>query len=241
MELIKNLEEYGLGPKEAAIYLAVLELGKASISEIAQKGGIKRTIIYHYIDGLVSSGIIYKTVHGKRILYGASEPGKLVSSLEEKRRNIEKLLPELKALYESSFQKPSIKFYEGKNGIRSIYEEIFNTPYNVYALFSPKDFIKVFSHEENQKILEDLKMRGGQIFELIEDSDMAREFINQNYRRNISRVKFLPKEFKFSTDILATSEKIALISFDNLTGTIIENSAIAETQMALLKFIWKSL
>jgi len=92
--ILKQLKEAGFEEKEAEIYLAVLELGKATVSDISRKSGIKRTTIYEYLDKLTSESLLYKTIRKKRIFYAAENPDKLVKILEKR-----------KSLYVSRYKK----------------------------------------------------------------------------------------------------------------------------------------
>ncbi len=44
---------------------------------------------------------------------------------------------------------------------------------------------------------------------------------------------------KFSTDILVAGDQLAMISFQNLSATLITNKEIAETQQMIFKLIWQ--
>ena len=48
----EKLEQIGLDPKEAKVYLAMLELGETTVARIAQKSKIKRTTAYDLVDSL---------------------------------------------------------------------------------------------------------------------------------------------------------------------------------------------
>jgi len=51
-QLNETLLQMGLNEKEAKVYLACLELGGATIAEIAEKSGVKRTSIYNFLEEL---------------------------------------------------------------------------------------------------------------------------------------------------------------------------------------------
>jgi sugar-specific transcriptional regulator TrmB len=241
MGIIQQLQSIGFDDKEAGIYLAILNLGSASISDIAKRSGIKRPTVYHYIDELVKKQLVYKTAQGKRVLYTPQNPQRIISFLEENRKRTEKILPELLSLYQSSPKQPKIRFYEGKEGLKTIYEEIFNTSQIIYSAFSPSSFYKVFTDKDNARFFEILKRNGGRIYDLLEKSEESERFAGKDYRKGMGRIKFLPDDFNLSTDILVARDKIAMISFQNLTGVLIENREIAETQNGFLKFMWKRL
>jgi len=75
----------------------------------------------------------------------------------------------------------------------------------------------------------------------LRNTKKARDLAKTGYRKGSSETKILPREFKFATDILVFDNKVALISFDNLTATIITDNGIAHSQKLILQFIWNSL
>lgn len=75
----------------------------------------------------------------------------------------------------------------------------------------------------------------------MEDTKAAREYARKEYRKGVSRTKFLSKDFKLSTDTLIYGSNAAFISFPSLIGVVIENKEIVETQRNFLKFFWKKL
>lgn len=58
--MIEKLKNLGLNEKEARVYLAALELGEASVQEIAQKSGVKRVTAHVAIEKLKTEGLLYE-------------------------------------------------------------------------------------------------------------------------------------------------------------------------------------
>jgi sugar-specific transcriptional regulator TrmB len=237
----KILEILDLSPSESRVYLAILKLGQSGISDISIKSGVKRTTIYNHLDELIKKGLIFKTAKKKRIVYCAENPRKILGILESKKVKIEKIIPELESMYSVSFNKPKVSFYEGKEGLRSIYKEVTSTSRNVYSYFSPKSVFSVFSLQENHELLMRLYNNGGILHNLVEKSDEAVERLKIREYQSFVKNKVLPDELKFQTDLLVFGNKVALISFKNMVGAIIEDEAIANMQKNLFKFIWKSI
>ncbi|MFA6159798.1 MAG: helix-turn-helix domain-containing protein [Parcubacteria group bacterium] len=249
---MNNLEEklynLDLSKREIDVYLAVLVLGKSTISDISRKAKIKRTTVYEYIESLLEKGLVYKTAEKKRIFYCAENPEKITKILEDKKKSIdakkqkiEKIIPELVSLYSASFNKPAISFYEGKAGLKIIYEEMLNTHRNVYSIFSPASFFKLFSFKENHELLMSLYNNGGILHNLVEKSDKAIERLKQKEYNNFVKNKLLPENFCFETDLLIVDDIVALISFKNLVGVIIKDKAIADLHKNIFSFMWKGI
>ncbi|MCB0325821.1 MAG: helix-turn-helix domain-containing protein, partial [Bdellovibrionales bacterium] len=68
------LSEVGLSEKESSVYLALLQLGRSSVTPISARSGVKRTSIYNFIDRLVALGLVEKTEERGRTLFHALPP-----------------------------------------------------------------------------------------------------------------------------------------------------------------------
>ena len=63
------LIEIGLSPREAKVYLAVLELGGANISQIAKYINFERANLYPIIGRLINEKFLEISFSGKRKVY----------------------------------------------------------------------------------------------------------------------------------------------------------------------------
>src|SRR3989338_5085189 len=124
MEIKKTLEKLGLTEKESMAYLALVELGPASMMDIAKHAKMHRPDVYQAIDGLLSRGLVVKVVKGKRAQFVAEPPEKLGTLIEELRTQFADIIPQLKSIYHTGEQKPIVKFLEGKKGISTIFEDL---------------------------------------------------------------------------------------------------------------------
>jgi HTH-type transcriptional regulator, sugar sensing transcriptional regulator len=236
---IENLIEVGLASKEARIYLAVLHLGKATIADVAKKSKVKRMTVYQHIDDLLQKNLVHKTAQGKRIFYVAESPEKIGKILDRKKKHFEKILPDLKSVFARSSHKPQIRFYEGIEGMRAIYDEMTKTSQTVYGTFSADKFYQVFNEHDNQKFFENLKANGAVIKDLVENTPFGKKYVKADFYKNNGVPKLLPEGFEVSVDLLVAGDKVSMMSFVNLVGVIIENHEIAELQRNFIKFIRK--
>ncbi|MEI7425995.1 MAG: helix-turn-helix domain-containing protein [Candidatus Moraniibacteriota bacterium] len=123
-----ELEKIGLDKKESQIYLALLELGSANIGQIAKKSAVKRTTVYDILDSLKKKGLLGQTKQKNHTLFFAENPEKLERQIEEKKKIIQKVMPELLSIANRLEKKPKIKFFEGIAGIREVYEDTLKYP-----------------------------------------------------------------------------------------------------------------
>ena len=118
------LKQYGLNEKEASIYLAALELGRARGQEIARKAELPRSTGYSILEQLVQRKLILELNDKKVREYAAEDPAKLVSLSEDAYRTIKAAQPELAALYRGAKNRPRIRYYDGIKAIKEMHENI---------------------------------------------------------------------------------------------------------------------
>lgn len=118
----KLLQQLNFTDKEIRVYLAVLQKGKVSPSEVSKVTGIQRTTVYSISKELIKKGVITEDL-GSASRYLVSSPTKNLEDLvkkeeeqlEEKKRIISKAMKELKSLSKSSkYSIPKITFIDEK-------------------------------------------------------------------------------------------------------------------------------
>ena len=118
MLLEQYLQNIGLDDKEAKFYLAGLQLGPASLQDLAKSASIKRTTGYEIVDGLVSKGLFSVSQKGKRKVFVAQEPDNLLLFLKQRENILSQIMPDLEALKNTSAKRPAIRIYDGIEGIK---------------------------------------------------------------------------------------------------------------------------
>lgn len=232
-------EGFGLDEHESSIYVALLSLGGSNVTEVSKKSGVKRTTAYYYLEALIEKGLLFKSVKGKRTLYFAVDPKELPRLIESKKEFITRAVPRLAEMYKKGVSRPTIRFYEGKEGLKNLYKEILNTHQTVYSVFSPQSFFNIFTEAENHELLMIVKENGATLHNLVEKGQYTKIMLRRPEYKSFVKSKPLPENFTFATDLLVTKNKVAHISFDKLVGTLVENEAIANLQKSFFKSMWE--
>lgn len=235
------LNSLGLSEVQAAVYFAALELGGANMQELARKSGIKRTSIYNFIDDLKERGFITETIKKKRKVYSAVDPDQLVEIEKTRLSELERTLPELRAIQNKSRTKPRVAFYEGIEGIKEVYADMLKDKKEILAyedlehmsIALPKIFYDWFPPERAR--------RGIPFKSILRDSSEARHLIQKNIR--LLRQSKLLNTADWKTEINIYGDKVALMSFRSKMPfcVLIEDHDIAETLRTLWNELWKRL
>jgi sugar-specific transcriptional regulator TrmB len=237
MEQIDLLQQLGLNEKEAKVYLAALEFGPTTIIDLAVKSGVKRTTIHEFIEPMIQQGFIIATFSGKRKLYQAAPPESLKQILEKQTQAIKKLLPDLKFLASKAPQAPKIRYYEGVEGIKQIYEDFLTAKEPIDYFGSVKDEISVLG---KQYISDWVKRRLQKGIRVNAIRIKSREIPIKEWQGGetyLRDLRFFPLDIKENfTNLMIYDNKVAITSSAKESyGMIIESQELAIS----LKYIWR--
>ncbi|MFH0856689.1 MAG: helix-turn-helix domain-containing protein, partial [bacterium] len=118
------LTDLGLSENEAGVYLAALSQGPSTILKIAKIAGVKRTTVYPVVEALKQKGLMSEELKGWKKLYAPVSPEKLNSIIEARREKFKNALPEFMAMYNLKGNKSFIKYYEGLQAVKSVYDDL---------------------------------------------------------------------------------------------------------------------
>jgi HTH-type transcriptional regulator, sugar sensing transcriptional regulator len=124
MDTKEALRQYGLNEKEASIYLAALELGRARGQDIARNANLPRSTAYSILDNLVQKKLILALDDKNVREYAAENPDKLINQSETAYRTIKAAQPELAALFRGAKNRPRVRYYDGLKAIKDMHEGI---------------------------------------------------------------------------------------------------------------------
>lgn len=244
--MVENeLKKLGLSEKEIRVYLALLELGEATVQKISQKSKVNRATTYVILEGLAKKNLVSEIEKEGKTLYGAQDPEFLFNlfkfqerEIKEKETEFRKVLPELKAIFNLAPQKPKVRFFEGKEGLKSIQEDFLKEKNaEIDEFYSSDDIHNIFSPAE----LEEFKKRR------IGQKIKSRAFYTRDAGpfgvkdiSPLSELKYMRQDqYPLNVDILIYNNKIALISLkEPLMGVIVENKDLASALRSIFKMLW---
>lgn len=245
--LEKILENMGLTKKESGVYLALLEMGSSSVSQVANRAKINRTTGYDILESLIRKGLV-SHVEGDsaKKTYTAENPESLVSYMEKKSREykekaqqVRNALPQLKAIYSEKGKNPIVRFYEGKKGIETVYEDTLTSSEPIRAYASVRNMHEVlpeyFPEYYRRRALKGISIRG--ILPATKEAIERKKFDDDEERD--SRLVPIDK-YDFSPEIDIYDDKVAIMSLKEEFGVIIESKEIAEAQKKIYELAWEA-
>ncbi|HLD07294.1 MAG TPA: helix-turn-helix domain-containing protein [Candidatus Nanoarchaeia archaeon] len=224
------LHALGLNKKEVEVYLASLQIGSALVQDIAHAASINRTSAYDVLSSLEQQGFVSHTMASGKRHYQAANPQKLLDMVKEKENLVKKALPELASIAESVTQKPRVEVYVGRDGLKSVFEDILRDTKSFLCIASKKHLFKLFQyyfpHFVERRKKQRIKVR------IISDQ--------QPYDKR-APYKLMKGDIKTATWIY--NGKIAMVSLEESEpiGILIQEKNFYTTQKMMFDRLWKSL
>lgn len=245
-ELMNELKHLGLADKEASVYLASLELGPASVQDIAHKSKINRATTYVMIEALSRRGLMSTFVRGKKRFYSPENPERLMSiirvqqtELDARQKEFEKTLPMLFALYNAEGAKPQIRYLEGPEGLKTVRQTFERME---------GEFVQIISHDDALASKELNEGRQTHISNLRNERAPHRILAvmdNPNPdsvpELGVGEWRIVPSmEFPIHGDITVRGNHVFLFSYrTSILAVIIVSKEIADSVRALFNLAWK--
>jgi sugar-specific transcriptional regulator TrmB len=241
---VNDLREYGLTNKESKVYLALLELGPSSVTEIAFKSKINRTTAYDILVALEQNGLVSHVGEQKKRTYVAENPDRLVSYLDKKSKEFKskadeakEILPELKGMFNLIPRKPIVKYFEGEEGILAIYEDSLSSKTEILSWLNTENTAD-FAFDYFQDYYKRRAKKGIHIKAIVNDVPISYE-IHKRDKAEDREMRIISREMMdIGPECYIYDDKVAYMSLKERFGVIIESSDIADAQRKLYNLAW---
>lgn len=234
------LKALGLTESEAQIYLASLELGPASVQDLAKKARVSRVTTYAVIEHLNARGLMSSVEKGKKRLFAAESPERLVAVMQNRLQEMKTTLHEVEdALHELKLvqrgAKPVVKMFEGDDAFKAVFDDLAATrPAEIDEFGNFDEVRKHVPRETSMKYLSQvLKQTKRRLIYVSGTPNEYQDFAHQSFL-NL-------KDNPCHGDILLYGKnKVALSSLDGKPiSVIIESETIHEMMRTLFAVAWK--
>jgi len=236
----KELEKLNFEPKEASVYVAMLELGETSIERIARKAKVSRTSVYHIIDSLKDKGYVEMTKKSKKTFYYAQNPNRIGEMLDEKKVILNRIIPGLLSITNTIEKKPQIRYFEGTEGIREIYKDTLKYHNQETLVWTTEDVLKYFDADWLWDYYV-VKRVENKIWQrtIAPDIAYAKE-LGEKDQKHLRQMKFISsQDFPMYVDItLYGGRFVGIMSFKDGIGLIIESEGVYKSLKSVFEINW---
>ena len=252
-KITQSLQKFGLSENEAKVYLSLLGSGLISVFKLAKNLEIARSTLYGILSSLQAKGIVSQVYKNQVKFFKPEPPEKIIKILElqeetikRKKKELERLVPEIKKLENLDYTSPKIKLYEGKREMEQLFTDILlYQNIEVKWLLSVKDYIdmmgKDFIVDFNKKRLSrNISFRGVWPKSKMADLKSVNMRIlewGEKYKRQI---RFLPSKYISSLTYALYQNKAFFISSKKENfGFLIESQEFVQMMKMQFEVLWR--
>lgn len=245
MQIDQVLSQLGLSDKEPKVYVALLKLpGAQPASLIANRAELNRTTTYKALMSLVKKGLVTKAQRQGVTCFFAEDPENRLKTMVEKQKDqlnemsktILETIP-LLTMEGSETYLPKVRYYEGIEGIKQIYEAILKEEKDVYRY---GDITKIYQAlgvytDEYIKKRNKLSIKTHAIMPQHNKKDLKK---HDEENRD---VLFIPEDrFAIDGEIRIFGSKVAIISLqkESPIAVLLESQTIANMFLSIFMLTW---
>jgi len=235
----KMLIDYGLRETEAEIYIVCLRLGSSTVYKIAEKVGLPKSTVYDTLKSLHEKGLVTFIIKSGIKYFEAVNPEKLVDILEEKKTRISEAIPKLKEIQEKVVEKPEVNVYYGKEGLKTILQDVLRTKEDFHILGNFGEFEEYFDFYSSLFVKQ--RVKEGIICKLIEEKSNKNLELKKNDNKEKRITKFLDGIQGLKSEIYVYGDKIALLTLmeEEPVGVVIKNKEMAKLMKFIFEKVWR--
>src|SRR3989338_10215171 len=236
MEIYEGLQNLGLRKKEAKVYRDLLEGGETSAGKIAERCKIHRRSVYDALEALSGKGLVTGVFKSGVKVFSVTPLDSFKTLLKEKELVMSEILPMLAKRQSKQSQTPRITVYQGKDGLKTIHEDILreNRGYSIYggsvqAASVLKDYFPFWT---KRRVRLGLTIKGIWI-----DTPEVRSKLAI---MPLVEPKFIPKEHFSHVVWWLYADKLVLVLYrEEPIAVVIESEDFARTYRNFFKLMWR--
>jgi sugar-specific transcriptional regulator TrmB len=237
------LEDVGLTNAQIQVYISLLELGETTTGPLIKKSNLQNSVVYNALNQLIEKGLVTFVVRGKRKYFSATNPKNLISFLEEKKRKLEELLPQLIRKQKAKESKQEAKVFLGWKGMKAAFNSIFD------ALPEGSDYIGFAGGAEEQfnketqeffKSFQKKRHEMGYKVKLIANESSRKTFEKYGYYKLFGRPEYRFVPGFAPVGVIIFGDNVMVVAFgEEPVAIIITSKQIAEVYRRFFWNMWK--
>jgi sugar-specific transcriptional regulator TrmB len=242
----KILQDIGLSEGETKVYLALLKLGETKTGELAKQAQVSSSKVYKILDRLEKKGIVGHVLRGEVKYFSPMNPKTILNYIEEKEKNLEEkkkqineIIPRFESLIKDSENKSNVAIYEGFKGVTNLFRNMLDELnrgeeyFVIGASYAPVKGIRDFFYKHHMRRFE----------KKIKLNMLANAQTRGNLEETtakISQIKFLPGYLSTNMQIVYYKNKAFIVIWtEEPTSFLINNKEAVNGFKSYFNAMWK--
>jgi sugar-specific transcriptional regulator TrmB len=236
-EIAEVLKRFGLNEKEQSVYLALLPLGRTTLTPIAKAAGLPVTTVQSIMARLVDAGLVSTTKRKSRLLYEADDPVVLKRLLERQIEETAGIIPFLQKLHAEEAGTARIRVYERERMTDIFHQALASKEKMVHEIVSAKELQEILGekfHFSRRRIKAGVHLRSLRV-----EKREIKKYSAESHVRELRESKFLPREMTFRCSIMFWDDMTAFFTVkDEGLAWVVQSRALSEMMRQTFDLLW---
>lgn len=245
---IDLLKEIGLGKIEVDVYLDLLKAKASTATEIAKRIKYHRPNVYDAIRRLEQKGFVNERLEGERRIFEANPPSVIFSYLQQKKSEIQDVLPYLESITSQKNETETVSVSYGITKVRESLYNIYGIEHEVIIWGSPtnieeilgKAFIDEITKERIKKKIPAKILYNGKIQNMKDD---LKHGLVQNIKNDLKpllkEIRYVDGDDKTATIIISGDRVFILVYLERVMIIEMKGEVIANWFRNQFNLVWK--
>lgn len=241
-----TLSRLGLAENEAKIYEILLLKGETKARDLLEDSGLSRGNVYNMLTSLTARGFIQVT-EGKQQTYRVTDPTKLSTLVDERKRGIERLdaefkeiLPHMLSTFSLTTGRPTVRVFEGIEGSEEAIMDSLEAKNGICAYLDVTALRGDFA-EINKRYIKKRIAKGVLKRIIVADTVETRAYFAHAPSSPFTRVVFIPNfPASFQTAMEVYNDTVAYMTMttEKVIAVLVTDVAIASLEQKKFDFLW---
>lgn len=218
------LQSLGLQDSEIKTYLKGLRAGPSTAAELSKLTKYSRQAVYTAIESLSERGLMANVMRGKKRLYVAEPPSKLLAyakrrdqEMHERVKDLERVVPELEL--QTGGERPVVRMFEGKEGIRALIEDMkVSRPKELVELSDMKAMYATLDLDDLAPLRKELKRANAKVMGIYAGTPIGDQTVQAD------RIHLADSDTGFNSNISVYGNTLSMATFEGKMHSIIIES-----------------
>lgn len=243
--LVQKLVGLGIDARAARFYLAVLEMREPTVAEVAMAANVSRTSAYDITAYLQAKGLVelddsprVKRRSGTKVLR-AHDPSRLIGEWGERKRILDEVVPQLRAMHDRAGPFPRTSTYQGTAGVRQALFETLNWGRNLRAIMSMEDLYGTVGTEVMEGYVQE-RIRRKIFLHVVRSREKDTWSGWHTSKGECREARWAPSSYVYTMTLIIGEEAVVFLSSSTEDFAVkVESAEFAETQGNLFDVLWR--
>lgn len=239
----KELENLGLSKNESNIYIYLLKKGSTTTGSIIKETEISNSRVYESLNTLIKKGLVTYNIQKNGKYFQAQTPEKFLELEEERKKRIEKLLPDLIKLKSTEKEDTDTMIYEGFEGFKTAFRKIIDDCPNNETIYILGFSEQIYAMGALRIFLKNMNLKSANKkhkLKLILDRSTKETFGKDREKERYTEVRYMPKGYISPIAIDIFEDYVYMFLWEEKPFVfMIKNKKISQSFKVYFDFLWK--